>query len=166
MLFLVLVRLTFALTISLSFSCFVSADPSAPSSYPQIMTLEQLNQIKTRLKGKRHLMVLWSLDCPPCFKELELIGTLAKKQPNLPITIFNVDQDIDVDEVYQEISSKYGLSLLPHFFISEEQYEQVKYALDPTWYGELPRSYFIKKDGVWVGKSGLLSKKQIKGWFY
>ena len=147
-------------------SGFVIAEPETQPSQPPIMTLEGLKKIKTRLKGKRHLIVLWSLDCPPCFKELAMIGVLAKAHSDLPITLLNVDQDIEPQTVLREINSKYGLTSIPHYFIAEDQYEQIKYELDPTWYGELPRSYFVKKEGIWIGKSGLLSKKQLKSWLF
>ena len=133
-------------------------------SSPQIMTVRKLEQMKKSLQGKRHLLFLRSLDCPPCFKELALIGKMAKGRAEFPVILFNVDLDVDADKVYREINLKYGLSSIPHYFISEDEYERVKYALDSSWYGELPKSYFIKEDGVWVGRSGLITEKTIDSW--
>ena len=131
---------------------------------PQVLSAAGVGKLKESAKNHNRLVVLWSLDCPPCFKELELIGKLSHSLKRPAVTLINVDYDIDVESVFNDVVDKYGLSSIPHYFLSSEENELVKSTIDPQWYGELPRSYFIDKEGKWQGRSGLVTEKIITLW--
>ena len=57
---------------------------------------EQLTKIKTQKLGEQWLMLLWSVDCPPCFKELGIIQKLQKQHQNLNVVIINTDADDEI----------------------------------------------------------------------
>jgi len=121
-------------------------------------------QIKQKNHGKNWLMILWSVDCPACFKELALIQKLRIKNKDLPVVIINTDDNQEIAVERQKILIQYQLNDLPNMFFNEGQGDKERYYIDPTWFGELPRSYFINEQGEFYGKSGLLEEKHITQW--
>lgn len=125
---------------------------------------EQLTKIKTQKLGEQWLMLLWSVDCPPCFKELGIIQKLQKQHQNLNVVIINTDADDEIKAERIDIINKFELSSLKNFHFVEGQGDRSRYIIDSQWYGELPRSYFIDKSGKFYGKSGLVNQSLLTQW--
>lgn len=147
----------FSILFSLHFSVNVYAEH-------QPFSIEAFNKVKQQHQGKQWLTVLWSVDCPPCFKELALIQKMRKTHKNLAIVIINADDNDEVSEVRERTLANYELDDLTAFNFIDGQASQNRYSIDPAWYGELPRSYFIDDSGFFHGKSGLLDDKLIRQW--
>lgn len=124
----------------------------------------QLTQVKQQYDGERWLMLLWSVECPPCFKELAQIGKLAEENPDLPVVLINSDGDEWLDEQREALIEKYGLSKLQNLHFADGKAAKGRFVIDPSWYGELPRSYFYKSDGSRVAKSGLVATELLAKW--
>ncbi len=130
----------------------------------QVFNQQSYATLKKLHKGQRWMMIFWSVDCPPCFKELALIQKLSKQGAQLPIVIVNVDDSEDISKERQGIIEKFELSSLTHLYFEQGQATKNRYLVDPLWYGELPRSYFIDEAGKLKGKSGLIALKHIEQW--
>jgi thiol-disulfide isomerase/thioredoxin len=144
--------------------------PLTPLESRQILTIKPFSKnglaaLKKQYQGQRWLLVLWSVDCPPCFKELALIQTISEQVNNPPIVIVNVDDNDDTSIERQQVIKRFKLSHLTHLYFVEGQAAKSRYIIDPSWYGELPRSYFIDNLGKLNGKSGLINKQQLTDWF-
>ncbi len=124
----------------------------------------QLATVKTQNMGKQWLMLLWSVDCPPCFKELAIIQKLQKQNDNLAVVIINTDANDETNAERDDIIEKFELSHLSHFHFVDGKGDQSRFFIDPTWYGELPRSYFVESDGKFHGKSGLVNQAMLRQW--
>ncbi|WOH39110.1 hypothetical protein RI844_07760 [Thalassotalea fonticola] len=124
---------------------------------------DELAQIKQQHMGKKWLMLLWSVDCPPCFKELKLLKNMSQKHENLAIVIVNIDEQVTAAE-RQQIINEYQLQSLQHFYFLDGQSDINRYVIDPDWYGELPRSYFVDATGKFYGKSGLVGEELLNKW--
>ena len=111
------------------------------------------------------LVLFWSLECPPCFKEMAMLRDLLQEHPNLAVALISTDADSDryreVDEVYESI---HGTNLETWVFSSGNG-DALIFQIDREWYGELPRSYFVKKNGERIAHSGLLSIDELTQWF-
>ena len=125
---------------------------------------EVFNQIKVKNLNKQWLMVLWSVDCPPCYKELALLQKLRSENQLAPVVIINVDDDNEVSAQRERVISKFQLADLSNYYFKNGQGDVQRYTIDSQWYGELPRSYFIGRNGEFHGKSGLLSEKLLIKW--
>jgi len=125
---------------------------------------EVFSQIKAKNLNKQWLLILWSVDCPPCFKELELVQKLRAENQLSPVVIINVDDNDESAEQRAEIISQFQLGDLPNYYFKDGQGDVQRYLIDSQWYGELPRSYFIERNGEFHGKSGLLSEKLLINW--
>jgi len=127
-------------------------------------TKSNFEQVKQQHIGKKWLMLLWSIDCPACFKEIALIEKIREQQHNINLVIINTDDNDEVAEEREKILSSYNLSSLPNYHFMEGTADMSRYTIDKSWYGELPRSYFIDETGKFHGKSGLVSPALLKMW--
>jgi len=146
----------------LSFFLLFSNKGTAVSS--KILTKNSFEQIKQQYMGKQWLMLLWSLDCPPCFKELALVEKIRLTDPNIAVVLINVDDNDDVIQEREETLNSLGLNTLEKFYFSDGSGDISSYMIDPSWFGELPRSYFVDANGKFHGKSGLVSELLLTTW--
>jgi thiol-disulfide isomerase/thioredoxin len=121
-------------------------------------------QLKKENLGKQWLMVLWSVDCPACFKELALLKKIHQSQPDIAVIIVNADDNNEVDSERKKIIASYQLSSLPNYYFADNSGDESRYIIDSSWFGELPRSYFVTADGKFHGKSGLIDEQLMKKW--
>jgi len=125
---------------------------------------EQFSIIKKKNMGKQWLMLLWSVDCPPCFKELAIIQKLQSQHDDLAVVIINTDADDEIAKERVEIIKQFELDNFSNFHFVDGQSDQSRYIIDSSWYGELPRSYFVESNGKFHGKSGLVNKPLLTQW--
>jgi thiol-disulfide isomerase/thioredoxin len=145
------------------------ANSGVPLKLQKMLTEKAFNKgsfaaLKKHYKGQRWLLVLWSVDCPPCFKELAMIQSLSTEVAKLPIVIVNADASDDIRLERRNIIKRFELSHLTHLYFLEGQAAKSRYLIDTSWYGELPRSYFIDAAGKFNGKSGLITKQALNSW--
>ena len=136
-------------------------------SNEQPFSLKTFNALKHKNLGQQWAVILWSVDCPACFKELALVNKLRQEQPDLAIVFINADENAVDDEAFAErakIIVDYGMGNLPNLYFSYNQATKSRYQIDPQWYGELPRSYFINRKGFFRGKSGLAKESHLRKW--
>lgn len=129
----------------------------------QAFNHQTIEALQKRFSGQNWLMVMWSLDCPPCFKELSHIAKLKSQVKTLPIILVNVDEESSHSE-RQDVIDNLQLTTIEHYFFLPEQAHRNRYQIDKQWHGELPRSYYIDATGQWLGQSGLQTKEKIKQW--
>lgn len=135
-------------------------------SYAQSVAFNKtkLSTIKTQNMGKQWLMLLWSVDCPPCFKELAIVQKLQRQHDDLAVVIINTDANDETEQERESIIEKFELNNLSNFHFVDGQGDQSRFVIDPNWYGELPRSYFVESSGKFHGKSGLVDQALLTKW--
>ena len=121
------------------------------------------SQILEQRQEKPFVLVLWSLDCPSCFKELEMLGKLSRQYSELDIVLVSTDITATENEL-QTILTRYKLDNVESWMFSGDSDEHLRYEIDRSWYGELPRSYFFKPSEKKQVVSGLLSEEQLMVW--
>jgi thiol-disulfide isomerase/thioredoxin len=132
----------------------------------QAFSHEAFKILKKEKLDERWLIVLWSLDCPACFKELKLIQTLqdSNKDKRLNVVFINVDDSDEVELERNQVISFYKMNNFDNFYFTDAMADKSRYQIDPSWFGELPRSYFVNENGKLQGKSGLLDEALIRQW--
>jgi len=120
-----------------------------------------LDDVESIMEKGPKLVIMWSLDCPACFEELETISLLLARQPNLPIVLISTDDDPSRTEEINQVYADRAFRKLPRWIYSPNQAQLLRYTIDPTWQGELPRSYYIDENGKRHGHSGLLTEQQL-----
>jgi len=98
-------------------------------------------------------------------KELSLIQKLRKTKPDLAVVIVNTDADKESINEAKEILTQFDLQDLNNYYFADDEADSSRYIIDPSWYGELPRSYFVEPNAIFHGKSGLIAESFLKKWF-
>ncbi len=135
----------------------VQAEPSAftSGSYQQILA-SNANQ--------PFMLIIWSVNCSSCLKDMALLSSIHKSRPELKMVMLAADE-LSAAEQIQQILEKNQLSDIENWVYAEENTQKLQFAIDPKWYGELPRTYFFDKAHQRTGVSGVLSKEDYDEMF-
>lgn len=113
--------------------------------------------------GKPFVMVFWSLDCAPCYRELAMLGELKKQQPRIELVLVSTDGLAAAEEI-QILLKKMGLVDTDSWVFDNHVPERLRFEIDASWYGELPRSYLFSSDHQRQTVSGILTSNQLLSW--
>lgn len=124
---------------------------------------DSLADVERRYAGERFIAVLWSLDCAPCRRELELLGDLRRAEPDLKVVLIATDGP-EHEPAVTEVLGAYDLSDAESWIFADANVEKLRYAVDPAWFGEMPRAYLYEPDSTRRGISGPLAKNAVLEW--
>ncbi|MGR9107395.1 MAG: TlpA family protein disulfide reductase [Gammaproteobacteria bacterium] len=131
---------------------------------PELHAFESgsLQQIVENHADRPFLLVLWSVECPPCHKEM---GELAKilDQKGLQLIMVSTDS-IDAAPEITRVLAKHGLGDIESWAFAGDNAQKLRFEIDPAWYGETPRSYFYDRFQNRTAVSGALDVGQIDSW--
>lgn len=108
------------------------------------------------------MVAVWSIECPPCMKELEILGKLKKEYRDFNLVLICTD-NIDRENQVKDLLASFSLSDVDSWIFSADQRERLRYSIDPEWFGEIPRSYRYT-EGTRKATSGLLSETELRSW--
>lgn len=131
---------------------------SAPLPFKSA-SLQKILQSRT---GEPFLLVLWSLTCPPCHRELDLLAEMHRQHPELNLVLISTDGWEQADEV-QTAVERHGLGEVESWLFAGPT-QRLRYEIDPAWYGVLPRSYLYDANHKRAAVTGGLEKEQILAW--
>jgi thiol-disulfide isomerase/thioredoxin len=114
-------------------------------------------------RGEPFLLVLWSLACPPCLREFEMLGQLRKVHPRFPLVLIATD-DIADSEPVMEVLRRYGLELEEAWIFADQDAARLRYEIDPGWHGDMPRAYFYQPNHDREAVSGSLERARVEAW--
>ena len=137
--------------------------PSARPAAQIPFDVGDLAEIERRHGGEAFVVVLWSLDCAPCRRELALLGDFRRRHPELELVLISTDPP-EAAAAASEVLSGYGLADAEAHGFASRNAERLRHAIDPEWFGELPRAYFYAADGTRSGVSGALSEELLREW--
>ncbi len=121
------------------------------------------DEIKDRYAQQTVLLLVWSVGCQHCKDGMRQAGAKLGEEPGLNLVLLNVDRPDDVSDVERELD-RLGLSDVDNWQFTDAPPARLRAALDPDWFGELPRSYLITPDGSMHGVSGPLSQELLDHW--
>lgn len=127
-------------------------------------TGESFAAIKQHYAGSEFLLGLWSVDCPPCLVELDMMGELLRKNPDLPFVLISTDS-IEDRESALEFLEEFDLHDRQSYMFADSFTERLRYSIDPNWFGELPRSYFFDSQHNMQSHSGIMTIELLQQWF-
>lgn len=130
---------------------------------PQAFKTASLADIQAAHAGKPFILLLWSLECPSCLQELDGLAAALKKYPDIDLVMVSTDEDSygkDTDAML----AKHGLQAVPSWIFADANQQALRHAIDPAWFGELPRTYFYDAKHQRQAHSGVLTLEQIEAW--
>lgn len=126
----------------------VSLKPFVSGSYQQLLTTNTNHPF---------MLVVWSVTCSSCLKDMALLNSLHKSKPDLKIVMLSTD-GTEVSQQVKNILQKNELATVENWNYADENAAKLQYEIDSSWYGELPRTYFFDKRHQREGISGVLTE--------
>lgn len=126
--------------------------PFTAGSYQQILDANAKQPL---------LLAIWSIDCPSCLKDMDILGKLHDKHPQLKIVMLATDDAEALPDI-KRIIETHKLSGLENWAFASDNPEKLRYEIDPGWYGELPRTYFFDAAHQRIGKSGAMALEDFE----
>ncbi len=108
-----------------------SPKPFLTDSYQGIMTANQQQPL---------LVVLWSLDCPPCRAEMPELAEFSASHPGIGLVLISVD-GVEAAAETAAVLAENDLESASNWIFADPYIEKLRFQIDPSWQGELPRSY-------------------------
>ncbi|MDH5189784.1 MAG: redoxin domain-containing protein [Gammaproteobacteria bacterium] len=129
----------------------------------KILRMGSYAQILEQHHKQSFMLVFWSLDCPPCYKELAMLGDLLTQQPKLALVVISTDSPDNMDEIKTRLK-EFKLNHVNAWVFDNGIAQQLRYEIDPNWYGELPRSYLFNARHQRRAVTGVLNPVALKQW--
>ena len=150
------------------FCCLLLATIALPLKAEQA-TLKPFNsgsyrQLLDKNANKPLVLVIWSITCSSCLKDMALLSKMHKANPDVNLVMLATDDASATGDV-QKILTKNDLTRLENWIFADENPQKLRYEIDPKWYGELPRTYFFNKQHEREGISGVLSQEDYESLF-
>lgn len=119
---------------------------------------DSMARIVTAQKGKPFVLVLWSLDCEYCLASFTTLAAEKRKRKNLTVVTLATDAlaDANAASLMKKKLAASGLNGNAWAF-GQAAPEQLRYAIDAAWHGEMPRSYWFNARGERVAHSGVIT---------
>ena len=114
--------------------------------------------------NKPFVLVVWSITCSSCLKDMALLSKMHKSNPKINMVMLATDDTSATDDI-NKILAKNELTDLENWIFVDENPQKLRYEIDPKWYGELPRTYFLNKQHEREGISGVLSQQDYDAFF-
>jgi thiol-disulfide isomerase/thioredoxin len=120
-----------------------------------------LVRIKAERKGKPFVVMVWSLDCDYCEASFDSLAR-AKRKNGLDVVTIATDraEDAQAASLVRKKLKASGLDSDTWAFGSAPA-EQLRYAIDPKWRGEMPRSYWFNAHGEASAFSGMITADTV-----
>ena len=150
-----------ALTLGFFLATWLSSSIAAPTLKP--FDTQSLDEILQHRQGQAFVLMLWSIDCPPCIQELAQIQQLRQQFSSNSLVLVSTDDIGHADEI-QRLLTQHQLEHMDNWVFANPMPERLRYRIDPAWYGELPRSYFYQASHQRQPHSGRLTNEMLKGW--
>lgn len=136
----------------------------AGNSDLKAFTSGSYQQMLANNANRPFMLVIWSVDCSSCLKDMALLSSIHKSRPELKMIMLATD-DLSATGEIQQLLEKNQLSGIENWIYAEDNTQKLRFEIDPKWYGELPRTYFLDATHSRVGVSGVISKKDYETMF-
>ena len=133
------------------------------SSYAELKEFDahSFKNIEGRYQEEKFLVILWSVDCPPCMKEFSILQKLNQKKKEVNLILINVDGKSAMS-IAQDILKKFSLYNYDNWIFADSYIEKLRYSIDRSWSGEVPRSYLYEPGKGRVTVSGVIPEEVIE----
>lgn len=137
---------------------------SAGAAEIQTLTPGSFAAIRERFAGRPFLVAFWSVNCEPCKAEIALLGRLHREYPEVPVVLIAADPPSLRPAVERFLRGR-DLGRIETWQFGDAAEERLRYTVDPTWHGELPRAIFFSASHVPTAHSGVPDAASTQAWF-
>lgn len=147
---------------------FLAAVPALIASRPAFAASPQpfergsWTQIAARHAGKPIVVHYWGLTCAPCLVELTEWGNLLAARRDMQLVLIAADPAPQRPEQVGATLTRAGLARAGNWSFADRFHERLRYEIDPTWAGELPRTILIAGDSTRTVLPGVADLKLVR----
>ncbi len=138
--------------------------PAAAAAEPQPFERGSWSALREAHAGRPMVVHLWGLTCAPCLVELPHWGELARERPDLDLVLIAADPVPEEPRRAAATLAKAGLAKTESWMFADRFNERLRYEIDPTWHGELPRTLLIGRDGSVAVLAGVADLDRVRAW--
>ncbi|MCE3262824.1 MAG: redoxin protein [Pseudoduganella sp.] len=122
-----------------------------------------VERIAASHKGKPFVVLVWSMDCEFCQHSLDVLSKARAANPGFEIVTITTDPLADAALSGMVKKRLASIDLLADAWsFGALAPERLRYAIDPRWRGEKPRSYWYGAQGQRVAYSGVITPAVIE----
>lgn len=114
--------------------------------------------------GQPTVVHFWGLTCGPCLVELPNWGKFLSERKDLSLVLLAADPLPQSAEQIADTLDHSGLGKVESWRFTDRFYERLRYEIDPTWSGELPRTVMIARDGTATVLRGVADLSKVRAW--
>lgn len=122
-----------------------------------------LTEIMAARVGKPFILLFWSMDCASCMREMDDLSSVVSKNSDLDLVMVATDE-ISFAKDVEAMLEKHKLQQVEAWIFADPDAQLLRYKVDPSWFGELPRSYFYDAAHNRLPHSGILTIEHINAW--
>ncbi len=119
--------------------------------------------IKQAHAGRPFIIAFWSVTCEPCREEMMVVTEVHKKHPKIPIVLVAADPPDTRAQVLRFLGN-YPLGRIETWQFDDDAAERLRYSVDRSWAGELPRSYFFNASHELTAQTGVVDVRWVEQW--
>jgi thiol-disulfide isomerase/thioredoxin len=131
---------------------------------PRPLDVQGLLELRAAHAGEPYILSMWSVHCVPCAEEMAVLREMHEKYPKVPIVFIAADSPAESERITRFLA-KHDPGAVESYRYADEFEERMRFAIDPKWRGELPRSYFVDASGHAEARTGLPDRRWLAEWF-
>lgn len=137
----------------------------ARAAEPVLKTFDSatLAQVRSAQAARPFVLVYWSVTCEPCRDELALLASLVRRYPSVRVLLVAADAPERRSAVRRTLAA-FDLAGIELWQFGDEPAERIRYAVDRTWRGELPRTYLYDAQQRVTAFTGCVTPEEFEAW--
>lgn len=92
-----------------------------------------------------------------------MLTSIREQHPGLDVILVATDEEPDPEGIGRFIR-EHRLGDLETWYFAGRNARKIRYEIDASWYGEIPRTYLYGPDHQRIAVSGLLKSEQLRDW--
>lgn len=125
---------------------------------------QSLAAIRAAEAGKPFVLAFWSTTCEPCREDMKVLKAAQRNFPGVRVHLVAVDPPSERAAI-ESFLLRYDPGRATRWAFADNFSERVRYAVDPAWRGELPRTYLFDRTHRAESVSGTLAEPELLRWF-
>lgn len=114
--------------------------------------------------GHPTIVHFWGVTCGPCKVELPLLGAFVRDHQGVDVVTISADLVPDLPAATRSMLQKSGLGSAENWIFDDGFVERLRFEIDPSWQGDIPRTLLIAADGVITTIEGTADLAEVGQW--
>ncbi|MGJ5200020.1 TlpA family protein disulfide reductase [Bradyrhizobium sp. HKCCYLRH1030] len=129
---------------------FVALTASSTAAPPSLKPFERgtWREVLRAHAGRPTLIHFWGVTCGPCKIELPQLGKFMSDHPEIDVVTVSADLVPNLNAATQAMLDKAGLTTAENFIFNDGYIERLRFEIDPSWQGDIPRTILVTREGA------------------